>query len=168
MTAATDAAVIQPASLALRTATRSGSRFVSLLAAAWLAVGCGSPPPAEERILDTIASMEAALERGEVDGFMDPIADDFIAGNRGLDRRTLGLLVRRERMARERISVSRFDTDVVLIGEARATATFGALATGGSGLLPDEGRLWRIDTGWRLDGDDWRLISAEWRPAGLD
>ncbi len=112
--------------------------------------------------------MEAALESGDVDDFMDPVAEDFIAGNGGLDRRMLGLLVRRERMARDRISVSRFDTEVVLLGEDRATATFAALATGGSGWLPDEGRLWRIDTGWRLDDGDWQLISAEWRPAGLD
>ncbi|MBY6203305.1 hypothetical protein [Halomonas denitrificans] len=137
-----------------------------LLALSCLATGCGSPPPAEERIFAIIGEMEVALERGEVDDFMDPVADDFIAGNRGLDRRMLGLLVRRERMARERIAVSRFDTDVVLRGEDRATATFTALATGGSGLLPDEGRLWRIDTGWRLDDGDWRLIHAEWRPAG--
>lgn len=133
--------------------------FVVVLIAA-----CSEPPPAEQRILATIDAMEIAIEEGEVDDFMDPIAEDFIAGNSGLDRRMLGLLVRRERMARDRISVSRYDTEVELsIDETRATASFRALATGGSGLLPDEGELWRFETGWRLDEDDWMLISAEWQ-----
>ena len=126
-----------------------------------LTAGCSPPPPAEQQILQTIDAMEAALEAGEVGDFMDPIAEDFIGGP-GLDRRALGLFVRRERMARDRIAVSRFDTEVTLAGETRATATFRALATGGSGLLPDEGRLWSVETGWRLDEGDWRLISADW------
>jgi len=46
----------------------------------------------------------------------------------------------------------------------RARAQFRALATGGSGWLPDEGRLWRVETGWRLDDGDWMMISAEWTP----
>lgn len=123
---------------------------------------CGAPPPAEQQIEATIAAMEQALEAGEVGEFMDPIADDFIAENGGLDRRALGFLIRRERLARERIAVTRFDTEVELVSETRATAVFRALATGGSGLLPDEGQLWRIETAWRLDGGEWRMISAGW------
>jgi hypothetical protein len=99
--------------------------------------------------------MEAALEAGEVGDFLDPIADDFIAENGGLDRRSLALLVRRERMARDRIAITRTDPSVELHGETRATARFNALATGGSGLLPDEGQLWSIETGWRLDDGEW-------------
>lgn len=125
-------------------------------------VACGSAPEPEQQIRHRLASMIEALEEGDVGEFMDPIADDFVAGDRALDRRALGLLVRRERMARDSIRVRRVNTRVELHGEQRATATFQALATGGSGLIPDEGRMWDIETGWRLDGDDWMLISASW------
>lgn len=124
---------------------------------------CGAPPPAEQRILETLQSMEDALEAGDVSAFMDPIAEDFIAEHRALDRRALALLVRRERMARDRIAVTRTDPTVELHGETRATARFNALATGGTGLLPDEGQLWSVETAWRLDDGEWRMISAGWR-----
>ena len=141
-----------------------GAAIPILLLLALLA-GCGAPPPAEQRILETLSDMESALEAGEVGAFMDPIAEDFIAENGALDRRALGLLVRRERMARNRIAITRFEPEVELHGDDRATAAFRALATGGSGLLPDEGQLWRIETAWRLDDDEWRLIGASWRRA---
>lgn len=135
---------------------------------AWLALlavllaGCGPEPDDKARILRTLDAMTEALEQGDVDDFMAPVADDFVAVNGRLDRRALGLLVRRERLARESIRIRRIDTEVELVGGSRAVASFRALATGGSGLLPDEGRFWRVETGWRRDGDDWALISAGW------
>lgn len=139
--------------------------LVSSLVLTALLAGCGTPPPAEQRILETLTEMELALEAGEVGKFLDPIAEDFIAENRALDRAALGLLVRRERLARSRIAITRFEPEVRLHGDDRATAAFQALATGGSGLLPDEGQLWRVETSWRLDDDEWRLIGASWQRA---
>ncbi len=127
-----------------------------------LLAGCGPELDDETRILRTLDAMTEAVEQGDVDDFMTPVADDFVAVNGRLDRRALGLLVRRERLARDSIRVRRVDTQVELVGDSRAVASFRALATGGSGLLPDEGRFWRVETGWRRDGDDWTLISAEW------
>ncbi|MGM0657211.1 MAG: hypothetical protein ACQET0_01390 [Pseudomonadota bacterium] len=127
-----------------------------------LLAGCGPELDDETRILRTLDAMTEAVEQGDVDDFMTPVADVFVAVNGRLDRRALGLLVRRERLARDSIRVRRVDTQVELVGDSRAVASFRALATGGSGLLPDEGRFWRVETGWRRDGDDWTLISAEW------
>jgi len=127
-----------------------------------LLCGCGQELDDRERILQTLDAMTEAVEAGEVGDFMAPVADDFVAVNGRLDRRALGLLVRRERLARDSIRVRRVDTKIELVGESRAVASFRALATGGSGLLPDEGRFWRVETGWRRDGGEWALISAEW------
>jgi len=127
---------------------------------------CGSELDDEARIERTLVAMTEALEQGDISDFMAQVADDFVAVNGRLDRRALGLLVRRERLAREAIGIQRLDTRVEIFvndGEnARAVASFRALATGGTGLLPDEGRFWKVETGWRLDDGDWRLISAEW------
>lgn len=127
---------------------------------------CGSEVDDRTRIERTLGAMIEALEQGAVSGFMKPVAEDFVALNGRLDRRALGLLARRERLAREAISIRRLDTRIEIFehaaGQPRAVASFRALATGGTGLLPDEGRFWRVETGWRRDGDDWMLISAEW------
>jgi hypothetical protein len=136
-------------------------RFPALLLAVLLA-GCGAPPDDEQRIEQRLSAMISALESGDIDDFMAPLADDFVAGERGLDRRAVGLLARRERLARQSIRIRRVDTEIELVGEDRAVARFRALATGGSGLLPDEGRFWRVETGWRRRGGDWEMISAGW------
>jgi len=137
-------------------------RGACLAALSILLAGCAPELDDEAQILETIDAMTGAVERGDVDDFMAPVADDFAAVNGRLDRRALGLLVRRERLARDSIRVRRVDTEVELVGDARAVASFRALATGGSGLLPDEGRFWRVETGWRRNGEDWELISAKW------
>ena len=49
------------------------------------------------------------------------------------------------------------------ISEGHATVRFTAALTGGSGgWIPDSGSLYRVETGWRRDGDAWRLTSARW------
>lgn len=142
-------------------------RLAGLFCLAVTLAACGPAPDDEAQIERTLATMIEALEQGDVSDFMALVADDFVAVNGRLDRRSLGLLVRRERLARDAISVQRLDTRIeVFVHEgssARAVASFRALATGGTGLLPDEGRFWSVETGWRRDGDDWRLISAEWK-----
>ena len=137
-------------------------RGAGLAALVLLLCGCGPELDDEARILHIIDAMTEAVEQGDVANFMAPVADDFVAVNGRLDRRALGLLVRRERLARDSVRVRRVDTEVELVGQSRAVASFRALATGGSGLLPDEGRFWRVETGWRRDGDEWKLISAAW------
>jgi len=127
--------------------------------------GCGAGADDETRIRHHLADMIDAIEQGDIDDFMAPVADDFLSADGRIDRRALGLLVRRERLARADVGVHTMDIRVERIGDKRAVATFRALATGGSGLLPDEGRLWRVETGWRRDGNRWRLISARWEPA---
>lgn len=142
----------------------SGPSIGGLLLVLLLALsGCGPALDDEARIGRTIEGMIEAIERGDVSDFMAPVADDFVAADGRLDRRGLGLLVRRERLARDAIGVRNVDPEIELVGDSRARASFRALATGGSGLLPDEARLWRVETGWRRDDGEWKLISADWQ-----
>ncbi len=129
-----------------------------------LSTGCRAPATDEERILQRIETMTEAIEQGEVGAFMRPVAEDFIAVRGAMDRNALRALALRERLARDSIRLRRVNTAISLIGQGRAIATFNALATGGSGVLPDEGRFWRVETGWRRDDGDWMLISASWEP----
>jgi len=149
----------------LKAKTRAGSpvRFpaILLVTVVWLA-GCGSFTPDEELIRGHIQDMVEALEDQNARRFMGPVAEDFTAATLNLDQRGARLLLRREMMARERIRARTSSPEIRIRGEDRATATFRILLAGGTGLIPDEGRWYRVETGWRRDGSDWEMISAEW------
>lgn len=127
-----------------------------------LLAACGPDAPDEERIRARIEGMQTALSEGNVRAFVAPLAEDFTAATRNLDRRAARLLLRREMMVHDRLKARLADIEVTLHGEDRATATMHAVTTGGSGLIPDTGGWYRVTTGWRLDDDEWMLISASW------
>lgn len=128
-----------------------------------LLAACGPTAPAEERIRARIESMQSALEDKNARAFMAPVAEDFSAATRNLDRRAARLLLRREMLAHDSLKARLIDIEVQLEGDDRATATMQAVTTGGSGLIPDTGGWYRLTTGWRLDDDEWMLVSARWQ-----
>lgn len=129
-----------------------------------LLVGCGPKGTDEEIIESHLRGMAVALEEKNARGFVDHLAEDFGAVTLNLDRNGARLLLRREMMVRDNIRARLTGMGVEMRGEGRAVAEFRALLTGGSGLIPDEGRWYRVTTGWRRDGGDWKMISAQWEP----
>ena len=127
-----------------------------------LLAACAEPLPDEERIRARIEAMQSDLAEGNARAFLSPLAEDFTAATRNLDRRAAGLLLRREILAHESLKARLADLEVELQGEGRATATMHAVLTGGTGLIPDTGGWYKVTTGWRLDDDEWMLISARW------
>jgi len=137
----------------------AGALGVALMALSLQA--CSPPPPDEERIRNQLQGMTEALQAREPAEVLEPLAEDFVGETWDLDRRALRLLLRREMLAHEQLRARLFDIEIDLHSAERATATFQVLLTGGSGLIPSEGRWFRVTTGWRQDGD-WQLISARW------
>ena len=138
------------------------SVFTLLLAAvAVLSAGCSREPP-EQALRATIAAMQAAAEARDSDALVASVSEDF-AGPEGMDRdafrRYLAVIWLRNR----EVGVSVGPLELELIGE-RATVGFTAAATGGEGWMPDRGQVYRVVTGWRMEGGEWRLISARWEP----
>jgi hypothetical protein len=131
-----------------------------LLACFLLLPGCRRTPP-EQALRDTIAQMQEAGEAGEIDALFEPIAEDFTASE-GMDRTNFRRYVTLVRLRQKNVGVTLGPIDVKLFGD-RATANFTATITGGPGLLPDQAQIYDIETGWRLDGADWKLISARWK-----
>lgn len=127
-----------------------------------LLAGCDRPD-AETRLRDTIAAMQAAVEGRDVDAVIEPVHQDFV-GSHGLDRARLQQLLRLQVLRNRAIGVTLGPLDVAIDGE-QAEARFVALTTGGAGgLIPQRARGWRVVTRWRLEGDDWRLLEADWTP----
>jgi hypothetical protein len=124
-----------------------------------LVAACSSPPP-EEALRATIAQMQAAAEARDSAALSDHLAEDFVGPN-GMDReqfrRWLAVLWLRNR----EVGVTLGPLEVEMLGET-ARVKFTAAATGGEGLLPDRADVLEVHTGWRLEDDEWMLISAEW------
>ena len=95
-----------------------------------------------------------------MDALFDPIAEDF-AGEQGMDRKEFRRYMTLMSMRQKSVGVTLGPVDVKLYGD-RATAKFTAAITGGPGFVPNQAQVYDIETGWRLSGDDWQLISARW------
>jgi len=132
-----------------------------LLGVLLLRPACKRTPP-EQALRETISKMQEAGEKGDVDALFQPIAEDF-AGSDGMDRTTFRRYVTLMRMRQKDVGASIGPIDVKLFGD-RATANFTLAITGGNGLLPDQAQAYDVETGWRLEGDEWKLISAKWKP----
>lgn len=132
-----------------------------LLAALVLAGGCVKTPP-EAALRATIEAMQAAAESRDADALADAVSEEFV-GPDGMDRdqfrRTLAVAWLRDR----NVGVQLGPLDVELVGD-RARVEFTAGTRGGEGWLPDRGQLYQVKTAWRLEGGDWKLISATWAP----
>lgn len=135
---------------------------ITVIVVMLILAACGPRAPDEEQIRSRISEMTTALAERDARAFMSPIADDFAATHWDLDQRGARLLLNREMRAHQQLRARVIDIDVELQGQHRATATLHAVLTGGSGIIPDTGRWYRVDTGWRKEGSDWMLISARW------
>lgn len=105
--------------------------------------------------------MQEAAEARDSAGLVEHFAEDF-AGPGGMDRerfrRYLALIWLRNR----EVGVTLGPLEVELVGTDRARVNFTAAARGGASWLPERAEVYKVSTGWRLEGDDWLLISADW------
>lgn len=154
--------------------TASGERTGAGSAGAWtvgalacvllvLLAGCSRPEP-EQALRASLASVQESIESRDAGALRRYLADDFIGPN-GMDRdqarRTAALYM----MQHQSVGLTFGPLDVQM-QESHATVRFRAALTGGSGrLLPDRANAYTVETGWRMEGGEWRITSARWTPA---
>ena len=138
-----------------------------LLASALLAASLPAcrRTPDEVQIREAIAAIEQAAENGAASDVGASLSEDFDGNASELDRRRLTGMVRLLALRGEHIGVTMGPVSIEHRG-ARMLATFTVtLTSGGSGAwLPDRAQVYQVHTGWRRDGDDWLLLSAQWKP----
>lgn len=134
-----------------------------VLAVLWvvLQTGC-TRAPAEQRLREAMSGLQTAIESRESNTATGFLADDFI-GTGGLDREGARTLLRLMVLRHQSLGLTLGPAQIELF-DTRATVRFTAVATGGQGaLLPESARIWQVETAWRDDGGDWKLISAQWQ-----
>ena len=147
-----------------RARQRSGI-CVTLLFSLGLAA-CANASP-EEKVRQQVEAMQAAIDARDAADIDGLLADDFI-GNQGMDRRGAKQLAVAVFLRHREIAAKVGPVSVELRGQQEAIARFSVLATAGSGgLLPENGQVYQVETGWRLVDGEWKLLSASWTPPNL-
>lgn len=146
----------------MRQSGRTWSRVVAgLMAGAFLLAGCARTPP-EERLREAVGELQAAIGERNVSALDDMLTDDFI-GPGGLDRSGARRMAQATYLRYRDVGITLGPLDVD-VQEQHATVRFTAALTGGAGMLPDSGQIYDVETGWRLDDGEWRLVNASWKP----
>ena len=136
-------------------------------AAAWLAAcvfllaGCARTPP-EEHLREAVGELQAAIGERNVSALDDMLAEDFI-GPEGLDRSGARRMAQAMYLRYRDVGITLGPLDVD-VQEQHATVRFTAALSGGAGRLPESGQIYDVETGWRLEGGEWRLVNARWKP----
>lgn len=124
--------------------------------------GCRREPP-EQRLRDTLAQMQAAIEARSMARFMQPVAEDFV-GNAAMDRAQLEQLLRAQLLLNRNVGVHAGPISIDISGST-AVVRFSVGLTGGQGrFMPERGQLQSITSGWREVDGDWQLYHAQWQP----
>ena len=138
-------------------------RWIAWLLAACMAAtaaACTRSDP-EVRLRAALASMQAALVERDIDAIDSLLADDFI-GPEAMDRDGARRLAQLSFLRYRDVAFRMGPPDITITGD-RATVDFTVAMSGGSGaLLPDSADIQQVRTAWRADGDDWKLLTAEW------
>lgn len=138
---------------------------------AWLAVAlllalsasCTRDDP-EAALRGRVASLAAAIEARDAAALQQHLADDFI-GNDRLDRNgarslAMGFALRHREIG---LTLGPLEVDMA---STHATVRSTAILRGGSGrALPDSAQVYDVESGWRLEDGEWKLVSARWKPA---
>lgn len=140
----------------------SRSLWIGLLLLLALA-SCSSPPP-EQAVRAQIAAMQAAIDAKDAGKVGDLLAEDFV-GNDGMDKRGARRMATGIFLQYRNVTGRIGPVTVELRGADDAIARFTVLATAGSGgLVPQDGQVFEVETGWHREGSDWLLRSASWKP----
>lgn len=141
-------------------AIRTGTAWRVVLVALVTMSGCVRTPP-EQKLREALTSLQASVETRDASALEHWLAADFV-GPEGLDRegaRRLAHLM----FLRHRDIGANLGPPQVTIQDRHATVRFTAALTGGTGgILPDAASVHDVDTAWRMEGGEWRLISAQW------
>lgn len=127
-----------------------------------IAFGCSKTPP-EEAIRANIKAAQQAVEDRDAGDAVEHLAEDFMGNGRWtkreLRRYLTAVFLRHKNI---HVMITRLDVEVASGDPNFATMNAVAVATGARNILPQDGRIYKLDGEWRnLDGD-WLLVRLNW------
>jgi len=144
------------------------NQLIRLTTLAWVVGACSQPLSVEQQVIATIRNMESSIESGERRPFIARVDESFIGQGEIMTRNQLNALILYQLNRHEQVQVQFMPIHVTTARPGEAEAHFNVLLTGGAGWLPDSGQVFSFVTGWRQEGDEWLLRSANWEPVTID
>lgn len=139
-------------------------RWISLFVIVLALMGGCRHAPGDEKVRKALAAAVQGAEAGSAGDTVQALTDDFDGNGGQLDKRALANMVRALSLRGQKAHALMGPVTVDRLGE-RIVATFTVTLTAGTGVLPDDAGVYKVETGWRKDGDDWRCFSATWKRA---
>jgi ketosteroid isomerase-like protein len=146
----------------LRMSARIGNGF-RLLAGVLLATllaACHRAPD-EARVRAAIADTGKAVQAVDAGATVAALSEDFDGNDGALGRRDIANLVRLIRLRGEHVGVTMGPVSVERRAD-RLLAHVTVTLTRGSGVLPDQLGVYRIESAWRQQAGEWRCYHASW------
>jgi len=135
--------------------------FVCVFFIGLLGVLTACSRPADEAALRAqVDVLQQAVEDRSADRLLESVDEGFV-GPGGMDRDGLKRYATLMLLRQQQVAIVIGPVDVQLF-EDRATARFNAVVTGASRFIPEGIESRRVETVWVRDGDEWRLLSADW------
>lgn len=139
-------------------------KLVFLLFFAVLASGLAAcrRAPDEVRIRQSIEAARTAAAEVDAGGLTDVLSEDFDGNAGAMNRKDLGNLLRLANFRGETVHAVLGPIEVEPRGDryvARFTVTLGS----GGKLFPAELGMFKVETGWRREGREWRCFTASWQ-----
>ncbi|MEV8518582.1 hypothetical protein ABZR86_02160 [Dyella marensis] len=122
--------------------------------------GCRRTPD-EQRIRAAIEVARTAAAEVDAGGLTGVLTEDFDGNGGAMATKDLGNLLRLARFRGETVHAVLGPIEVEPRGEryiARFTVTLGS----GGKLFPAELGVFKVETGWRREGREWRCFTASW------
>lgn len=141
-------------------------RLVNPLLCVLLAAGLAAchRTPDESRVRQGIEKAGHAAEQADASALGDVLSEDFDGNQGDMQRRQLLGLLRAASFRGERIHALTGPIEVEQHGD-RYVARFTVTLTSGGRMLPSNIGIYRVETGWKKDGGEWRCYSATWTPS---
>jgi hypothetical protein len=104
------------------------------------------------------------LEERKISKATEYIAEGFV-GNSGLDKNTITRVLLGQFLRHKNITVVITRSEVTVNPNDPYTATLQGVvaAAGAENLLPQDGRIYSINSEWQLIDDEWMLIRMQWK-----
>ncbi|AWV07247.1 nuclear transport factor 2 family protein [Marilutibacter maris] len=124
--------------------------------------GCAREDP-ETALRSNLDTLQQALETRDAGALGDTLSAEFI-GPDGMDAKAAERMAKGMFLRYRNVGVTVGPVSVGM-GDGHATVGFDAVLSGGQGrILPDAARVYSVQSGWRLEGGEWRLTSIRWEP----
>jgi hypothetical protein len=127
---------------------------------------CSKPLPVEQQILTQLERAKLSIENLNASDLKDVLAPDFeiTGGNKQYDYELIKKTMLVYSLRKQKINIILSSTSITPdpYNTQLATLESNVLITGSKGILPEDGKLYRITSQWRLY-DDWKLTRLSWK-----